>query len=135
MALAVDRNTIRRMAGAGGGRRGTAKAGVVVVAVLAAAIALATLGVAPPLGVVFLVVLGAATLLGRVLPGAHGWVALGGAALAALGVALALLALGAADDPWADLILVLSVIVVAAVGCAWGAGIWLGRLWRRRSAT
>ena len=81
-----------------------------------------------------LVVVGVATLVGRAIPGAHGWVALAGSGLAALGVAIALLSLVAASDPWADLVLVIWVLVLGTVGCAWGAGIWIGRRWRDRRA-
>ena len=126
---------MRGMAGAGAGvRDGRTRVVVVVSVVLVAGYVLATLGIFSMLGVLLLVVLGVAALVGRAIPSAHGWVAFAGVALAALGVALAALSLVEADDPWADLVLVLWVIVLGTLGCAWGAGIWLGRYWRSRSS-
>lgn len=117
-----------------GGHGGRAKTVVAVALVLAAGYVLATLGVRSALGLVLLVVFGVATLVGRAIPRAHGWVALGGVGLVLLGVAVATLSLVAADDPWADLILVLWMIALGTVGVAWGAGVWLGCRWRGRRA-
>lgn len=118
----------------GGGHGGRAKTIAAVAVVLAAGYVLVTLGVRSALGLALLVVLGVATLVGRAIPRAHGWVALGGVGLVLLGVAGATLSLVAADDPWADLILVLWILALGTMGVAWGAGIWLGGRWRGRRA-
>ena len=115
--------------GAGGGR---AKEVVAVALVLAACLVLATLGVVPLLGLLALAVFGAAALVGRVVPGGHRWIAVAGLGLALAAIVFAFLALSAADDPWADLVLVIWVLILATAGCAWGVGIWVGRRWRRR---
>ena len=115
--------------GAGGGR---AKEIVAVVGVLAACLVLATLGFVPLLGLLALAVFGAAALVGRVVSGGHRWIAVAGLGLALAAIVFALLALSAADDPWADLVLVIWVLILATGGCAWGVGIWVGRRWRSR---
>ena len=124
------------MAGVDGGGGGRAKEVVAVVLVLAACLVLATLGVVPLLGLLALAVFGVAALVGRVVPGGHRWIAVAGLGLALAAIAFAVLSLYAADDPWADLVLVIWVLILATAGCAWGVGIWVGRRWRgRRSPT
>lgn len=115
----------------GGGR---AKVVVAVVLVLAACFVVLTFGIVPPLGLLALAVFGGATLVGRLAPGGHGWIAGVGIGLSVAAIAFAVLSLYEADDPWADLILVIWVLILATMGCAWGVGIWLGRRWRRRRA-
>jgi hypothetical protein len=109
--------------------RGFALAGLVGLAL----VVLATLGTLPILWPVALVVFGVAALIGRVVPRAHGWIAGGGLALAAVGALVAVAGLVDEDDPWADLVIAIWVIVLAAVGCAWFGGVLLGRRWRRRA--
>jgi hypothetical protein len=122
-----------RMAGSARGTRdGTAGIVVAVVIVLLAVSFVAILGIQSMLGLLLLVVVGVAALVGRALPGAHLWVALAGVGLAVVGVAVAALAIVDSDDRWADLVLALWIVGLGTVGCAWGAGIWLGRSWRRR---
>jgi O-antigen/teichoic acid export membrane protein len=121
------------MAGVGGGRD-RAKGVVAVVLVLVAFLVVATLGTVPPLWLLALVVLGVAALVGRVVRRGHRWIAFLGLGLALVAIAIAVLALYAADDPWADLVLVIWVIVLGTMGCAWGVGIWVGRHWRSRRA-
>ena len=116
----------------GGGR---AKVVVAVVLVLAACFVVLTFGIVPPLGLLALAVFGGATLVGRLAPGGHGWIAGVGIAFALVAIAFAVLSLYEADDPWADLILVIWVLILGTGGCAWGVGIWLGRRWRRRRAS
>jgi len=119
------------MAG-GDGSAGRAKVVVAVVLVLAACLVLATLGIVPPLGLVALAVFGVAALVGRVAPGGHGWIAGVGIGLALAASAFAFLSLHAADDPWADIVLVIWMLILVTAGCAWGVGIWVGRRWRGR---
>jgi NADH:ubiquinone oxidoreductase subunit K len=118
------------MAGIGDGNR--TKVVTAVVLVVATCLVLATLGVVPLLGLLALVVLGVAALVGRVVRRGHGWIAFVGLGLALVAIAIAVLALYAADDQWADLVLVIWVIVLGTAGCAWGVGIWVGRHWRSR---
>jgi hypothetical protein len=117
----------------GGG--GWAKVAVAVVLVLAACFLVVTLGIVPPLALLALAVFGGAMLVGRLAPGGHRWIAGVGLGLALAAIAFVVLSLHAADDPWADLILVIWVLILATAGCAWGAGIWVGRRWRRRRAS
>jgi len=120
------------MAGVGDGKR--MKVVTAVVLVVATCLVLATLGVFPPLGLFALVVLVVAALVGRVVRRWHGWIAFVGLGLALVAIAIAVLALYAADDPWADLVLVIWVIVLGTAGGAWGGGIWVGLHWRSRRA-
>ena len=122
------------MAGVDRGK-GRAKVAVAVVLVLAACFVVVTFGIVPPLGLLALAVFGGATLVGRLAPGGHRWIAGAGLGLALAAIAFAVLSLYAADDPWADLILVIWVLILATAGCAWGAGIWVGRRWRSRRAS
>jgi hypothetical protein len=116
----------------GGG--GWAKVAVAVVLVLAACFLVVTLGIVPPLALLALAVFGGAMLVGRLAPGGHRWIAGVGLGLALAAIAFVVLSLHAADDPWADLILVIWVLILATAGCAWGVGIWVGRRWRGRRA-
>jgi hypothetical protein len=113
-------------------RRGRARGVAIVVVVVVALFVLATLGTLPPLWLAALAVFGVAALIGRVVPRAHGWIAAGGLVLAAVGALVAVAGLVDSDDPWADLVLAIWIIVLGAVGCAWCGGILLGRRWRRR---
>jgi hypothetical protein len=117
----------------GGG--GWAKVAVAVVLVLAACFLVVTLGIVPPLALLALAVFGGAMLVGRLAPGGHRWIAGVGLGLALAAIAFVVLSLHAADDPWADLILVIWVLILATAGCAWGVGIWVGRRWRGRRAS
>ena len=89
-----------------------------IVLVVATCLVLATPGVVPPLGLFALVVLVVAALVGRVVRRGHGWIAFVGLGLALVAIAIAVLALYAADDPWAELVLVIWVIVLGTAGCA-----------------
>ena len=114
-------------------RGGWARSVAIAAVVVALLVLLATLGTVPPLWPVALAVFGVAAVIGRLVPRAHGWIAVGGLVLAAFGALVAAGGLVDSDDPWVDLVLALWIIVLGAVGCAWCGGVLLGRRWRTRA--